>query len=95
MWNSFLNIIIAGLDYDYQQQSFEGMAIAIENYASEVVKLRAQCLKCKKLAEYTARYDADDKTRIRVGGANTYFPCCSSCHPYPELTPEIPRKNAV
>lgn len=91
-----IHVFIAGLDYDYKKDPFEGMKMAIDSYASTIMQLRAQCIKCKGLATYTARYDSDDKTLIRIGGTNTYFACCEACHPHTiniRYTPESPRKN--
>jgi thymidine kinase len=75
-----IHVVIAGLDTDYLAIGFEPMVIPIE-CSQKITKLRATCIKCKCFAEYTARYDTDDKQRIRVGGSNTYFPCCKKCHP--------------
>jgi thymidine kinase len=75
-----VHVVVAGLDTDYLMQPFEPMEIPIRA-SQTVTKLRSTCIKCKSLAEYTGRYDTDDKQRIRVGGSNTYFPCCKECHP--------------
>ena len=82
-----IHVVIAGLDFDYLMNPFEPMAGAVEA-AQTVTKHKATCMRCRKYAEYTARYDPEDNQRIRVGGSGTYYPCCAKCHPCMEKKTE-------
>lgn len=70
------NIIVAGLDGDYQKKPF-GDLLRLIPHAESVVKLHALCLKCNDgtKAAFTKRIIDNDK-KILVGSSENYQPVC-------------------
>lgn len=81
------NVIIAGLDMDYQGQPFGPMPKLLA-IAEEVTKLSAVCVVCGNSASRTQRIvdpRGGEYSRIAVGAKEMYEARCRFCHePNPE-----------
>lgn len=93
--NQNLEVIVSGLDMDFEGKPFEGMAL-IMAMAHDARKLRdAICMKCEqKLAIMSYKKPKNNKVnpdRIQVGGEKDYEPRCWECYRSGEN--EIPRNK--
>jgi thymidine kinase len=74
--NYNLNIIVAGLDGDFQRQPL-GDILALIPYADKCSKLTSLCNICKDGTEAPFSYRLiKSLDKILVGGAETYIPVC-------------------
>ena len=73
-----LSVIAAGLDLDYREQPFQGMAQLL-CLATGIHKLRAVCARCGADACRSCRTQGGDK-RLQVGGEESYQAVCLSCY---------------
>ena len=78
------SVIAAGLDQDFRAKPFGVMPILLA-LADEVIKLRAICMKCGKVASRTQRIINGraakwDHPIILIGAAETYEARCRKCH---------------
>lgn len=72
-------VIVAGLNGDFKQKSFEIMSLLIP-FASKITNLSARCSSCGKEAIYTIRKDSKtDGKRIIIGGKDIYSVSCGKC----------------
>lgn len=70
------NIIIAGLDGDFQQKPFyNSKLLELIPYCATIQKLCAKCYICKEHAFVTKRL-TNSKDIILVGGSDDYQPAC-------------------
>ena len=75
--NQGVRVIIAALDMDYEGNPFEPIP-QLMSIAEDVTKVRAICIKCGDLANYSYRIaDKDDK--ILLGEKNEYEARCRNC----------------
>ena len=72
------NVVVAGLDMDWQGQGFGPMPELLV-HADVVTKLAAECAICKKPAQRTQRLVAN-REDILVGGSEQYEPRCRVHH---------------
>jgi len=75
-----VNIIISGLDGDYQKKPFENNWLSLIPYATHAKKLKAIC-KCGKSAAFTSRI-TQEKGQNLIGGAERYEARCGQCYTY-------------
>ena len=74
------NVIISGLDGDFQMRPFsKSKMLDLIPLASEIIKLSATCYKCDKPAWYSKRLIMSDE-QILVGTASLYQPSCLLHH---------------
>ncbi len=77
-------VVVGGLDQDFRREPFGPMPNLMA-IADEVVKLRAICMKCGKLASHTYRAidgkpaHRDDPT-VLIGAAESYEARCRQCY---------------
>jgi thymidine kinase len=71
-------VIVAGLDMDYQGEPFERMPELLA-VAHEVIKMQAVCVQCGNDAQYTFRKDAS-KERVHIGASESYEARCTGCY---------------
>ena len=69
------NVIISGLDGDFQIKPFKSRMLDLIPLASEIIKLKAQCYICKNEAIFSKRL-SNHKEQILVGTQNLYQPSC-------------------
>ncbi|MAZ54478.1 MAG: thymidine kinase [Flavobacteriales bacterium] len=75
--NQGVRVIIAALDMDYEGNPFEPIP-QLMSIAEDVTKVRAICIKCGDLANYSYRtIDKDDQ--ILLGEKNKYEARCRNC----------------
>ena len=75
--NQGVRVIIAALDMDYEGNPFEPIP-QLMSIAEDVTKVRAICIKCGDLANYSYRtVDKDDQ--ILLGEKNKYEARCRNC----------------
>ncbi|MDW8107617.1 MAG: thymidine kinase [Armatimonadota bacterium] len=77
-------VIVAGLDQDFRRQPF-GIMPHLMAVADEVIKLRAICVRCGRLASHTQRLvdgrpAAWDEPTILIGASEHYEARCRNCH---------------
>src|SRR5207248_6582399 len=90
-------VILAGLDQDFRREPFGPMG-ALLAIADEVVKLRAICMRCGRLASHTQRI-IDGKPAswndpiVLIGATESYEARCRACHEVPHR-PAARRKAA-
>jgi thymidine kinase len=75
-----INVVIAGLDGDFQRQPI-GQMLELIPYADSCIKLNALCSKCKDgtNASFTHRIIHSNE-QILIGGSDTYIPLCRKCY---------------
>jgi thymidine kinase len=75
-----INVVIAGLDGDFQRQPI-GQILELIPYADSCVKLNALCSKCKDgtNASFSHRI-INSNEQILIGGSDTYIPLCRKCY---------------
>lgn len=75
-----INVVIAGLDGDFQRQPI-GQMLELIPYADSCVKLNALCSKCKDgtNASFSHRIIHSNE-QILIGGSDTYIPLCRKCY---------------
>lgn len=73
-----LDIIAAGLLYDYRRQPF-GATPDLLGLADERLELFAVCQKCGSLARHSERLKGN-KSTIDVGATDKYIAVCEKCH---------------
>ena len=75
-----INVVVAGLDGDFQRQPI-GQILELIPYADSCVKLNALCSKCKDgtNASFTHRIIHSNE-QILIGGSDTYIPLCRKCY---------------
>lgn len=77
-------VVVGGLDQDFRREPFGPMPHLMA-IADEVVKLRAICMKCGRLASHTYRAidgkpaHRDDPT-VLIGAAESYEARCRNCY---------------
>lgn len=78
-------VIVAGLDSDFNRDTF-GQISRLIQHADEIRKLYSYCTPCKNKNIYSrAIYsrcitENDEKSLVKVGGAESYIPVCRSCY---------------
>jgi thymidine kinase len=75
--NKGIRVIIAALDMDYEGNPFEPIP-QLMSVAEEVTKVRAICIQCGELANYSYRI-VDKDERILLGEKNEYEARCRTC----------------
>ena len=75
--NQGIRIVIAALDMDYEGNPFEPIP-QLMSISEEVTKVRAICVQCGDLANYSYRI-VDDDNKILLGEKNKYEARCRSC----------------
>lgn len=75
--NNGVRVIIAALDMDYEGHPFEPIPQLL-SVADEVTKVRAICVQCGSLANYSYRIVEKDE-RILLGEKNEYEARCRNC----------------
>jgi thymidine kinase len=73
-----IDIIAAGLLYDYKRQPF-GVTPDLMGLADERLELFSVCQKCGSLARHTERVGGG-KSQVEVGAADKYIASCEKCH---------------
>ena len=73
-----INIIIAGLEFDYLHQKFDSMH-ALLSIANSVTRLTAICVACSAPATHSRRI-VNKKSKILVGHKDFYEPLCNQCY---------------
>ena len=76
--NNGVRVIIAALDMDYEGQPFEPIPQLL-SVADEVTKVRAICIQCGSLANYSYRI-VEKNERILLGEKNEYEARCRNCY---------------
>lgn len=77
--NMGVHVIVAGLNGDFRQEMFDGMA-ELYSQAYDIKMLRAVCAFCKSEdACYTIKHNTDSDEIQQVGGAEIYKACCPTC----------------
>ena len=76
--NNGVRVIIAALDMDYEGQPFEPIPQLL-SVADEVTKVRAICVQCGSLANYSYRI-VEKNERILLGEKNEYEARCRNCY---------------
>ena len=75
--NRGVRIIIAGLDMDYEGNPFEPIP-QLMSIAEDVTKVRAICIQCGDLANYSYRL-VDEDNQILLGEKKEYEARCRIC----------------
>ena len=75
--NRGVRIIIAGLDMDYEGNPFEPIP-QLMSIAEDVTKVRAICIQCGDLANYSYRL-VDENNQILLGEKKEYEARCRIC----------------
>ena len=75
--NQGVRVIIAALDMDYEGNPFEPIP-QLMSIAEDVTKVRAICIKCGDLANYSYRIVNKDE-QILLGEKNEYEARCRNC----------------
>ena len=75
--NMGVRIIIAGLDMDYEGNPFEPIP-QLMSIAEDVTKVRAICIQCGDLANYSYRL-VDENNQILLGEKKEYEARCRIC----------------
>ena len=75
-----INVVIAGLDGDFQRQPI-GQILELIPYADSCIKLNALCSNCKDgtNASFSHRI-INSNEKILIGGSDTYIPLCRKCY---------------
>lgn len=73
-----INIILAGLEYDYLHKRFDSMTGLLQ-IADSVKNLTAQCVKCPQPATHSHRI-VSENSKILVGHQDFYEPLCAKCY---------------
>ena len=73
-----IRVVCAGLDMDYRREQFPCVGPLLV-FAGKVTKLKAWCAVCGKPAQYSWRFNPDDKDEVSIGGADKYEPRCLNC----------------
>ena len=75
-----INVVVAGLDGDFQRQPI-GQMLELIPHADSCIKLNALCSKCKDgtNASFTHRIIHSNE-QILIGGSDTYIPLCRKCY---------------
>lgn len=73
-----IRVIVAGLDMDFKREPF-GPIPALCAVADDVTKVRAICVSCGNLANYSHRLVANDK-QVMLGEKQEYRPLCRKCY---------------
>ena len=75
-----INIIITGLDGDFQRNMF-GDILKLIPYSDNIIKQKALCKKCNDgtLAIFTHRLN-DNKNQISIGTSKEYVSLCRKCY---------------
>lgn len=84
-------VIVAGLDQDFRRQPF-GIMPQLMAVADEVIKLRAICVRCGRIASHTQRLvdgrpAAWDEPTILIGAEEHYEARCRNCHEVRRVPP--------
>ena len=75
--NQGVRVIIAALDMDYEGNPFEPIP-QLMSIAEDVTKVRAICIQCGDLANYSYRI-VDEDDQILLGEKNEYEARCRNC----------------
>lgn len=73
-----LKVLIAGLDMDFRRVPFGPMP-SLLSIADDVMKIRAVCITCGEMANYSYRCDGGDAV-VQVGSTEAYEARCRSCY---------------
>lgn len=73
-----IRVIVAGLDMDFKRVPFGPMP-ALCAIADDVTKVRAICVRCGALANYSHRIVAGEK-QVMLGEMQEYQPLCRKCY---------------
>jgi len=76
--NMGINVLIAGLEFDYLHQKFESM-ITLLSIADSITRLKAICVECGNPAIHSHRI-VNEKSKILVGHKDYYEPLCTECY---------------
>ena len=76
--NMGINIIIAGLEFDYLHKKFDSMSFLL-GIADSVTRLTAICVECSSPATHSHRI-VNKKSTILVGHKDYYEPLCNQCY---------------
>lgn len=77
-----INIVISGLDADYQRKPFANGWLTLITESTYTIKLVAICMKCSAPAPHTYRLVKDTSQEL-IGGADIYQARCRKCHTCP------------
>jgi thymidine kinase len=77
--NTDKDIYICGLDSDFKRNKF-GEILDIIPFCHEVVKLRANCSKCKGKNNALFTYRLSEEKEQLVIGSSNYIPLCRECY---------------
>lgn len=72
-------VIIAGLDTDHRDEPFGSTHLLMAIAESEVVKLRAVCMRCRDEATRTFR-KSRSQAQVEIGDADKYEALCYPCY---------------
>tara|TARA_B100001250_G_scaffold343272_1_gene311884 strand:- start:899 stop:1429 length:531 start_codon:yes stop_codon:yes gene_type:complete len=78
MSNMGINVIIAGLEFDYLHKKFDSMNCLLD-IADSVTRLTAICTECGGPAIHSYRI-VNKKSTILVGHKDYYKPLCTQCY---------------
>ena len=73
-----LKVLLAGLDMDFRRVPFGPMPSLLA-IADDVTKIRAVCITCGEMANYSYRCDGSDDV-VHVGSTDAYEARCRSCY---------------
>ena len=73
-----VQVIVSGLDTDFQGKRFENMMDVVGN-AEEVIKKIAYCVECREPATKNKRI-IESEERILQGSSDMYVPLCRRCY---------------
>ena len=76
--NMGINVIIAGLEYDYLHKKFDSITYLLD-IADSVTRLTAICVECGNPAIHSHRI-VNKKSTILIGHKNYYEPLCTQCY---------------
>ena len=76
--NMGINLVLAGLEFDFLHNRFESMTGLLQ-IADSVKYLTATCVKCSKSATHSHRI-VHEKSKILVGHQDFYEPLCAQCY---------------
>lgn len=73
-----MKVLLAGLDMDFRRVPFGPMP-SLLSIADDVMKIRAVCITCGEMANYSYRCDGGDAV-VHVGSTEAYEARCRSCY---------------
>ena len=71
------NVYVCGLDGDFQRNKF-GKLLDLIPLCDNIIKLKAECVKCKSQAIFSKRLSTEEQQIVI--GSNNYAPMCRECY---------------